>query len=145
MANKRRRSSASSTSPAGAPPHASTGISRKTTDEDETSVGDTALLEGRAFAAASSPSHLSRLIGHQEIFLRVLGFLSASDLASAQGVNRYWQHMSLDPQVSHRSLEHLCCDEGYWDRYGSCSSTTYLFFSMLGDVPSIAVETIVSM
>lgn len=42
---------------------------------------------------------LSKLITHQEVFLRILGFLNAADLASVQGVSRYWQSMSLDQQV----------------------------------------------
>jgi hypothetical protein len=37
---------------------------------------------------------------NQEVFLRVLSFLSAQDLVNVQGVSRYWARMSLDPQVS---------------------------------------------
>ncbi|WVO23183.1 uncharacterized protein IAS62_004528 [Cryptococcus decagattii] len=35
----------------------------------------------------------------QEIFLRILSFLSANELAKVQGVSKYWQIMSLDPQL----------------------------------------------
>lgn len=41
----------------------------------------------------------------QEIFLRILSFLSANELAKVQGVSKYWQIMSLDPQVSRSEVD----------------------------------------
>lgn len=58
----------------------------------------TALPDGR-FTASGRPT-LDRLLAHQEIFLRILSFLSPTELAQVQGVSRYWAHMTLDPQVS---------------------------------------------
>lgn len=46
------------------------------------------------------PPTFAGLTEHQEIFLRILSFLSPNELAQVQGVNRYWAHMTLDPQVS---------------------------------------------
>lgn len=60
--------------------------------------------EGGLVATNLGPTiDLSKLITHQEVFLRILGFLNAADLASVQGVSRYWQSMSLDQQVCSRS------------------------------------------
>lgn len=58
------------------------------------------LIHSMAHGASSSSGGLSAFLAHQEIFLRVLSFLDASELAGVQGVNRYWQYMSLDQQVS---------------------------------------------
>ena len=54
----------------------------------------------RTDAPGSSTAMLGDLFTYQEIFLRVLSFLSPGDLAKGQGVNRYWARMTLDPQVS---------------------------------------------
>ena len=43
---------------------------------------------------------ISDLFPYQELFLRILSFLSPTDLALVQGVSKYWAKMSLDPQVS---------------------------------------------
>lgn len=34
-----------------------------------------------------------------ELFLRVLGYLDAEDLASAQRVNKHWARLAVDPQL----------------------------------------------
>jgi hypothetical protein len=47
-----------------------------------------------------SSVQLANLFRYEELFLRVLSFLSPTDLASVQSVNRYWSRMTLDPQVS---------------------------------------------
>nr|XP_018260409.1 uncharacterized protein I303_07328 [Kwoniella dejecticola CBS 10117]OBR82567.1 hypothetical protein I303_07328 [Kwoniella dejecticola CBS 10117] len=39
------------------------------------------------------------LFPFQEIFLRILSFLSPNELASIQSVDKYWAKMSLDPQL----------------------------------------------
>ena len=49
---------------------------------------------------------LRDLFGYQEIFLRILSFLSPTDLASVQSVNRHWSRMTLDPQVSQPSCSY---------------------------------------
>jgi hypothetical protein len=43
---------------------------------------------------------IADLFPYQEIFLRVLSFLSPTELVHVQGVSKYWAKMSLDPQVS---------------------------------------------
>lgn len=49
---------------------------------------------------------LSRLFALDELFLRVLSFLDAGDLARAQRVSRHWERMCLDPQLwKHLYLE----------------------------------------
>jgi hypothetical protein len=53
-------------------------------------------------STSTPPKTISDLFPLQEIFLRILSFLSPSDLAVVQGVDRYWARMSLDPQVSRR-------------------------------------------
>ncbi|TYJ54695.1 hypothetical protein B9479_004634 [Cryptococcus floricola] len=42
---------------------------------------------------------IADLFPFQELFLRILSFLSPSELAAVQGVSKYWQMMSLDPQL----------------------------------------------
>jgi hypothetical protein len=54
---------------------------------------------GRGQEYTGQKLDLSTLITHQEVFLRILGFMNAAELAGVQGVNRYWQTMSLDQQV----------------------------------------------
>ena len=50
---------------------------------------------------------ISDLFPYQEIFLRVLSYLSPQELAGVQGVNRYFARMSLDQQVSFEPSLHL--------------------------------------
>ena len=52
-------------------------------------------------------SSLSDIFGYQELFLRILSFLSPTELATIQGVDRYWSRMALDQQVSSFVVEHL--------------------------------------
>jgi hypothetical protein len=83
MSNKRQRS----TSPAPSP-----SIRSKPTHPDK----------GKAKASHQEPLHtISDLFPYQEIFIRILSFLTPTDLAAIQNVNKYWAHMSLDPQVSY--------------------------------------------
>ncbi|OWZ66709.1 hypothetical protein AYX15_02031 [Cryptococcus neoformans] len=49
--------------------------------------------------SAAARHSIADLFPFQEIFLRILSFLSANELAKVQGVCRYWQIMSLDPQL----------------------------------------------
>lgn len=37
-----------------------------------------------------------------ELFLRVLGFLDAEDLANVQRVNKHWARLAVDPQLWRR-------------------------------------------
>lgn len=46
-----------------------------------------------------SRRELKALFALDELFLRVLSFLPARDLARAQGVSRHWERMALDPQL----------------------------------------------
>jgi hypothetical protein len=56
-------------------------------------------------AVSQKGSGLGNLITHQEIFLRILAFLDTPEsLAAVQGVNKYWAHMAIDPQVSLYSI-----------------------------------------
>lgn len=66
------------------------------------SSGDAQMAAGPLSSQArpDGVTTLSQLVGHQEIFLRILGYLPATDLANVQAVNSYWARMSLDPQVS---------------------------------------------
>lgn len=100
---KRRRSSAGHN--AISPP-----LSDTTTDPDAQDIVRPRLEKGKGRAiplplsptAKGTPSgklDLGSLITHQEVFLRVLSFLNAGELARVQGVARYWQAMSLDQQV----------------------------------------------
>ena len=41
------------------------------------------------------------VFAYDEIFLRIMSFLSPTDLAVVQGVSKHWARISLDPQVSH--------------------------------------------
>ena len=55
--------------------------------------------------AGPSTAHLNHhgiadLFPYQEIFLRILSFLSPADLTMVQRVNKYGSRMSMDPQVS---------------------------------------------
>jgi hypothetical protein len=50
--------------------------------------------------SSNSTSMPTSIFGYEEIFLRIMSFLSPTDLALVQGVNKYWARMSLDPQVS---------------------------------------------
>lgn len=59
-------------------------------------------------ARMRTPTSMS-IFGYQEIFLRVMSFLSPTDLAMVQGVSRDWAKMSLDPQVSPTYLESIGC------------------------------------
>lgn len=43
---------------------------------------------------------MSPIFGYQEIFLRIMSYLTPTELATVQGVNKQWAKMSLDPQVS---------------------------------------------
>jgi hypothetical protein len=49
---------------------------------------------------STNPGSIASIFVYEEIFLRILSFLSPTDLALVQGVNKYWARMSLDPQVS---------------------------------------------
>jgi len=40
------------------------------------------------------------VFAYDEIFLRIMSFLSPTDLAVVQGVSKHWARISLDPQVS---------------------------------------------
>ncbi|WVQ75104.1 hypothetical protein IAR50_004713 [Cryptococcus sp. DSM 104548] len=51
---------------------------------------------------------IADLFPFQELFLRILSFLSPGELVAVQGVSKYWQTMSLDPQLWKRL---------YLDRY----------------------------
>lgn len=51
---------------------------------------------------------IADLFPYQELFLRVLSFLSPTELAMVQGVSKYWAKMALDPQVSITSLSSSC-------------------------------------
>lgn len=55
-------------------------------------------------SAVHSAATISDITGSHEIFLNVLSFLDASDLAGVEQVNRSWQQMALDNQVRTR-----CC------------------------------------
>lgn len=55
--------------------------------------------------SAATRHSIADLFPFQEIFLRILSFLSANELAKVQGVCRYWQVMSLDPQVSRSKID----------------------------------------
>ncbi|ORY34893.1 hypothetical protein BCR39DRAFT_515436 [Naematelia encephala] len=65
----------------------------------------TPTLEPQQHASSSGQSPkrdthtISDLFPYQEIFLRILSFLSPTDLTVLQGVNKYWAKMSLDPQL----------------------------------------------
>lgn len=50
--------------------------------------------------SASQDLHgLRRLFELDELFLRVLGYLDAEDLANAQRVNKHWARLAVDPQL----------------------------------------------
>lgn len=54
----------------------------------------------RGQAQQRSPHPIGDIFGYQELFLRILSFLSPTELALIQGVNHYWSRMSTDQQVS---------------------------------------------
>jgi hypothetical protein len=47
-----------------------------------------------------APASVRSVFAYDEIFLRIMSFLSPTDLAVAQGVSKQWARISLDPQVS---------------------------------------------
>lgn len=49
--------------------------------------------------SASELRGLSQLFELDELFLRVLGYLDAEDLASAQRVSKHWARLAVDPQL----------------------------------------------
>lgn len=48
----------------------------------------------------AAPSSVRSVFAYDEIFLRIMSFLSPTDLAVVQGVSKHWARISLDPQVS---------------------------------------------
>ena len=65
---------------------------------------------------AAPPAPLSSVFGYQEIFLRIMSYLSPTDLAIVQGVNRQWAKMSLDPQVSHERFVNISLNFSHAER-----------------------------
>jgi len=47
-----------------------------------------------------APASVRSVFAYDEIFLRIMSFLSPTDLAVVQGVSKHWARLSLDPQVS---------------------------------------------
>jgi hypothetical protein len=47
-----------------------------------------------------APASVRSVFAYDEIFLRIMSFLSPTDLAVVQGVSKHWARISLDPQVS---------------------------------------------
>ena len=64
---------------------------------------------------------LGGIFGYQELFLRILGFLSPTELATIQGVDRYWSRMALDQQVSSFDRDDTCADLQLWKRLYLCT------------------------
>lgn len=60
-----------------------------------------------------TPHPIGDIFDYQELFLRILSFLSPTELASIQGVNRYWSRMSTDPQVITRLSKCNIADSSY--------------------------------
>jgi hypothetical protein len=61
----------------------------------------------RTSGESSEPTHINMapasvrsVFAYDEIFLRIMSFLSPTDLAVVQGVSKHWARISLDPQVS---------------------------------------------
>lgn len=50
--------------------------------------------------AGPSAHSIGDIFTYQELFIRILSFLSPTELARVQSVNKYWSRMSVDPQVS---------------------------------------------
>jgi len=50
--------------------------------------------------ASIAPASVRSVFAYDEIFLRIMSFLSPTDLAVVQGVSKHWARISLDPQVS---------------------------------------------
>lgn len=99
-------------------------------------------LPGVEFGGSSLRDEQTRmsiadLFPYQEIFLRVLSFLSPTELVHVQGVNKYWAKMSLDPQVSiHRflsggSMLSVCsiAEHILLRHYAASSGNGYIFVS----------------
>ncbi|EKC98293.1 hypothetical protein A1Q2_07307 [Trichosporon asahii var. asahii CBS 8904] len=53
----------------------------------------------RRRSSVSELRGLSRLFELDELFLRVLGYLDAEDLANAQRVSKHWARLAVDPQL----------------------------------------------
>jgi hypothetical protein len=56
--------------------------------------------EGRSPSPPPDPEAQRSVFAYDEIFLRIMSFLSPTDLAIVQGVSKQWAKISLDPQVS---------------------------------------------
>ncbi len=56
-------------------------------------------LTSRHPSIPGSGGSIRDIVASHEIFLNVLGFLSAEDLASVEGVNREWKNMAVDSSV----------------------------------------------
>jgi hypothetical protein len=66
-------------------------------------------LQNGLDASAIIRHTISDLFPYQELLMRILSFLTPTELALMQGVSKYWAKMSLDPQVSITlSLVYFC-------------------------------------
>lgn len=70
-----------------------------TTSATEGGLSTTTLAMKRRRSSVSELRGLSRLFELDELFLRVLGYLDAEDLANAQRVSKHWARLAVDPQL----------------------------------------------
>lgn len=70
-----------------------------TTSATEGGSSTTTLAMKRRRSSVSELRGLSRLFELDELFLRVLGYLDAEDLANAQRVSKHWARLAVDPQL----------------------------------------------
>ena len=57
------------------------------------------------------------MFAYQELFLRILSYLSPTDLVSIQPVSRYWSRMAVDQQVSLTCLSRISTDPSFGNDY----------------------------
>ena len=91
MPSKRHRSSS---------PSSSDLDTVKQSPHDGTGTNDPSLM-----ANATSKTHLDNIFAYQEIFLRILSFLTPTELALVQCTSKYWSQMTLDQQVGTSDLQ----------------------------------------